>query len=896
MPKRYFNGVFTQELFSAWQELVPVEPTSHLICTESLLEVISQLQDYIPERYDGEMAAVCDQLISSSTDRVFLSFLGYAVYLSTNNLLGSYQINAMLSLVLQSKYFHTMVSFLNSELPTIEAFSQKLLQAALHSCDKAAIEALLGACVDLALVGYSFGAEFQAAVRNNEFEVVQLLLRNGLDVNIKLPPMPELWTQNILASVSTLRIMQVLVEAGAYVNQPGFYLLPDSHFHWKTPLQHTSSVGDINRVRFLLQAGAEVNAPAFPRNVSPDKSVPGVTALMAAVEGNHLEVVELLLQSGADINQYSSFADCAKYQYMTNPYQSHYLLSFEADKEGHVEGTVLQIAAKSGNLELVQLLVKFGAHVDKRNQWKQHDRRPSRSNDLIFRKTALAEAAENGHYEVVELLLHAGADVNAEVLSKFGERIIHATNHHSRMRRLLLQSGAVEHAPSCIDLQLAVWRGDLERAEKLLSIGLDPDIRALGETDLGGCLMHMAVLRGHKTLVKLLLGKGARMDHPASLTTCLQAATLLNDFETVEVLCHAGADVNAITSATPCPPLQLCPLYEKDNDSNRDIFRCLLHCGANVKIPAVPSKQYGTPLQNVMAMAGRCDYDIVQELLSSGADVNARGAPFTALQQAIKRADPGDDYRIIRILLEAGADINQRLQANGTMGTTPFQMAIGMRHTHLDFEFEQFENHMKLVEFLLKSGADINAEAGLEIFTGSEARTALQEAADGEDADENLANQDSKLIQFLLKHGADVNAPPSRWRGRTALQAAAARQYCSIKIVQVLLEAGADVNGPACPSYGITALQGAAIQGHIKIAKMLLEAGAKVNAPGSKKEGRTALEGAAERGRLDMVQLLLNAGADTHLPIEKRYRSAAEFAKERHHFAIAKLLMSYAEG
>jgi len=890
LPKLYFSEIFTRELFRAWQELVPIESTHSSICTETLMEVISQLRDYIPERYDGEMTADCGQLINFSTDRVFLSFLGYAVYLSTNNLLDGYQINAMLGLLLQSKYFHTIVSFLDSDLPTIEAFSQKLFEAALQSCDKAAIAALLGAGVDLILVGHSFGQGYLTVVKNDEIEIVQILLENGLDVNIPLPYAEPL---SILIYASTLRMMQLLVEAGAYVNETGHYRLPNAHLRWNTPLQHASFIGNIDRVRFLLQAGASVNDPALSNGDDGMHRIEsGISALMAAVEGNHLELVELLLQSGADVNQWSSFSNCAEYQYLPRPFESHDRFSCKAYLEGHVEGTVLQIAARSGNLELVRLLIGFGAHTDGKNRWRQYDEHLSRSNHWIFRKTALAEAVEMGHYDVAKYLLNAGADVNQQVLSEFGTRVIHAARRHANIHRLLSILGAVEPAPSCIDLQLAVWRGDTERVKALLDMGLKSDVRAIGETDLSGSLTHMAILRGHKALVRFLLGNGMRLDHPSSRTTCLQAATILRDLDFVKILCNIGVNVNATTSATPYPPLQLLRYDDLQADIARDIFRCLLDFGAHANIPAVPSEFMPTPLQNAIPLAGICGYTTVQRLLNVGVDVNSPGAPRTALQMAIDYAKPGDNYTLVRILLEAGADVNQPLLSNGEISGTLVQIAI-RSWNKFELQPEQAGYRVGLVELLLKSGADINAPAGGDPYACN--RTALQEAADEESISETSTRYDLELIEVLLKHGADVNAPPALNGGRTALQAAASRAYCSFKIVETLLKAGADINAPACPSRGITALQGAAIRGHIKIAKMLIEAGANVNAPGSKEQGITALEGAAEWGRLDMVQLLLNAGADTHLPIEKRYRSAAEFAKKQHHFAIAKLLMSYAE-
>jgi ankyrin repeat protein len=78
----------------------------------------------------------------------------------------------------------------------------------------------------------------------------------------------------------------------------------------------------------------------------------------------HTEIVQLLLEKGADVN--------AK------------------DDDGR---TALMLAAEKGHTEIVQLLLERGANV----------------NTKIDEKRILLWAAENGHTEIVQLLLKKGA-------------------------------------------------------------------------------------------------------------------------------------------------------------------------------------------------------------------------------------------------------------------------------------------------------------------------------------------------------------------------------------------------------------------------------------------------------------------------------------------------------
>ena len=90
------------------------------------------------------------------------------------------------------------------------------------------------------------------------------------------------------------------------------------------------------------------------------------TLLFAAAHG-HREIVQALIDAGADVNHQNN--------------------------DGH---TALIRASYWGYLEIVQTLIDAGADVNHQNQ---------------FGDTALMQAAERGHLEIVQTLIDAGADV-----------------------------------------------------------------------------------------------------------------------------------------------------------------------------------------------------------------------------------------------------------------------------------------------------------------------------------------------------------------------------------------------------------------------------------------------------------------------------------------------------
>ncbi|KAJ0421530.1 ankyrin repeat-containing domain protein [Aspergillus carlsbadensis] len=142
-----------------------------------------------------------------------------------------------------------------------------------------------------------------------------------------------------------------------------------------TPLQSAIAKGLTEIAQLLLDAGADVNAPAAPKC--------GRTALQAAVEAGNIQFVQLLLDAGADAAAKGGYLGIA----MT-------LLEAGADvnEPPPADGgrTTLQEAAMNGRIDMVQLLLNAG--IDRRG-----------GKQLWF-ETAIELAREFGHFAIVDLL------------------------------------------------------------------------------------------------------------------------------------------------------------------------------------------------------------------------------------------------------------------------------------------------------------------------------------------------------------------------------------------------------------------------------------------------------------------------------------------------------------
>ncbi len=179
----------------------------------------------------------------------------------------------------------------------------------------------------------------------------------------------------------------------------------------------------LEMAELLLDKGAEVNA----------KDKDDRTALMLAAEDGKADVVKLLLNRGANANSQTRDGITAL---MLAVGKGHYdavkaLLERQADvnakdKDGQ---TALMEAAWKRHSQIVKLLIDKGAEVNAKTTkgW-----------------TPLHSAAAGGHPEIIKLLLDKGAEVNAKTDNGETALLTARDNHHKELEELLKARGAKE--------------------------------------------------------------------------------------------------------------------------------------------------------------------------------------------------------------------------------------------------------------------------------------------------------------------------------------------------------------------------------------------------------------------------------------------------------------------
>ena len=227
-----------------------------------------------------------------------------------------------------------------------------------------------------------------------------------------------------------------------------------------------------------------LNGPQDPDTVQ--------TSLHVAAQNGCLEVVDLLLEAGADKEICDMYGRTPLHwaAYCGHLEIVRFLLQSGADKDKcDTDGTPpLHYASEQGQLEVVRLLLESGAEKDSCG---------------IQGRTPLHFAVTCNQLEVARLLLEAGADKD-----KFdfeGQTALHISSqlNHLELARLLLQTGADKDKSDnqrATPLHFAAENGHLEVVRLLLVAGADGN-KCLGD---GRLPLQLASDNDHREVVDLL--------------------------------------------------------------------------------------------------------------------------------------------------------------------------------------------------------------------------------------------------------------------------------------------------------------------------------------------------------------------------------------------------------
>ena len=235
------------------------------------------------------------------------------------------------------------------------------------------------------------------AAREGELEAARLLLAGGADVNAIAAD-----GKNVLGLAiynGHYELASLLIDAGADVNHadaegfpPLFWAVDRRNMEWSPGLPWTVTADPLPLIRKLLDSGADPNTlvdntPRSRRNFGGSPRIRFATSLMRAAYSGDLELVRVLLEYGAD-------------PFIRNSDNESTLMAAAgyAFIDGYSQGR-----STAERLATIELLIELGADVN----WA--------CNHGI---TALMMAANLGETEIIEYLVDQGADLSAHDLGK----------------------------------------------------------------------------------------------------------------------------------------------------------------------------------------------------------------------------------------------------------------------------------------------------------------------------------------------------------------------------------------------------------------------------------------------------------------------------------------------
>ncbi|KAK9849299.1 hypothetical protein MYU51_014545 [Penicillium brevicompactum] len=449
------------------------------------------------------------------------------------------------------------------------------LQVAAYKEDISMVQTLLGkgAAVNTPT---KYGNTLQIAIFKRNQTLVEVLLQNGADCNsndccggdfkdlallhrdwdtvrlLKRRDQPRSYDHafdnalRIASSLGHQGIVQLLIDYGADVNARSS--------HGETPLKVASYKGHLAVVQLLLDNGADVlsehgnaleeaissgqhqifsllleHTPSLATQARRHRS-PGLGPLSAASRRGEQDIIQMLLEKGAEVNMHPEDWPLSKPLYFASS-EGHYdtvLLLLEKGADVNVQddefGYPLEVAAHNGHQDIVKLLLERGANVD---LFDAHN--PDNEGG------PLQLASSQGHHDIAQLLIEQGADVNRRG-GWYGSPLHAASSQGERaVVQLLLNKGS--DADSWGEfygtpLQRACINGHHDVVRLLIEKGAN--VNAKGDDESGQAL-HAAVCWGHRKIVQLLLDNGADIRSEHCGMSALQIAKN-NDHHTIEEL------------------------------------------------------------------------------------------------------------------------------------------------------------------------------------------------------------------------------------------------------------------------------------------------------------------------------------------------------------------------
>ena len=269
-----------------------------------------------------------------------------------------------------------------------------------------------------------------------------------------------------LMFVSDSECLEELMEGGADVN------IKNDYQH--TPLVLAIKKGNVDIVKLMIDAGADVNAVC---------ECHGNGALLLAVIGGHVHCLRELIAAGVDVNTKNKKGKtCLMFVRDSQCCEELILAGADMNIKDTEGGTSLFYALLNGNVDVVEVLIDAGADTNIQKKLEHKDEiilmtKALAGNAECLQKLidsgALAAAIEHKHLDFAKGLGQVEADMNTKYIHQRGIKIDGTYNE------CFFSSTKEESNGYCsIDTSLvyAAGKGKLSRVKELIAAGDDVNV------------------------------------------------------------------------------------------------------------------------------------------------------------------------------------------------------------------------------------------------------------------------------------------------------------------------------------------------------------------------------------------------------------------------------------
>ncbi|XP_063924177.1 uncharacterized protein LOC135138192 isoform X2 [Zophobas morio] len=649
---------------------------------------------------------------------------------------------------------------------------------------------------------------------NDNMEVINLLLSNGIDINAQ----NERGTTvlQLACQYNNFESAKTFLDNGSDINMTDNDKNTALHYVCYNEAEN-DWWSDIS-IKLLIDNGIDINA----------QNTTGTTALHIACQNANWELTEILVENKAsvDIKDHDdkNALHCALRSgiYDDSIFELLVAESFDVDAADKYGTTPLKLASQFGYFDIMESLIAKGAK---------------------FSSTSAVNPGENA-------ILIETENVDVDEKDKNGstalQRVCRDTGDIETVKQLLKLGAEVNNTDNNKDSALHYASGsDVENADLinlLISYITNVDV----QNKDGLTPLHLACETGKFLTAKILLEHGADgnlVDKYNQNALHYAASEENQNEELIRLLVNRSVDVNAqdIDGITP--------LQVACQKCNYVVTKSLLENGANAK---VVDMDYRNALHYALSTE-KPNEDIIHLLTQNGADVNAKDNDGTT---AVHLACRAGNLNILNLLLQNRGEL--RLLDNDGENV-------------LHYAASQKNRDINLILLLIRNGLSVNSKDNTKttpLHLACEhgnmvvAQTLLSKGAEVDSLDtekENAlhyamctTNNNSGILRLLINGGIDINAQNSE--GATPLHLACNRE--NNLFVYELLKNGALINvldndNETVLHYAVRKLNEETSFG----LSLLLKFGVDINAQNN--EGTTALQLACQGGLLSYVETLI---------------------------------------